>query len=213
MSTRRITLGLLPNLRTSGSRSCLFLSLGVCALTVAAIGGSRAAYLDVKAHAAQWLMEQAWEESLKHGEPVRPWSWADTRAAARLSYTLDEESDAQSLIVLDNASGEAMAFGPGLVAGNLANSGAQTIAVGGHRDTHLAFLEHANQQTRFDLQVADGRTLRYRFDSSFVVDSSKEILQISTDQAGLVLITCYPFNALQTGGPLRLITRAYLVNT
>ncbi|MFK7994797.1 MAG: class GN sortase [Granulosicoccus sp.] len=193
--------------------SYLILSLGLVTLILATISGSRAAYLDVKALASQWLMQRAWEDSLDNAEPAKPWSWADTKSTARLSYTLTENSAQQSLIVLDNASGEAMAFGPGLVAGKLANAASETIAVGGHRDTHLAFLEHANQQTRFELQIVDGRTLHYRFEDSFVVDSGKEILQIATDKPGLVLITCYPFNAMQTGGPLRLVTRARLVDT
>lgn len=191
----------------------LTLSLGLCVLTAAAISGSHAAYLGIKAYAAQRLLERAWTKSVEHNDPAKPWQWADITASARLSYALHDGAERKSLIVLDNASGEAMAFGPGLVAGELANISAETIAVGGHRDTHLAFLEHANSQTQFDVQVTDGRTISYRFESSFVVDSRSQLLQISTSQPGLVLITCYPFNALQTGGPLRLVTRARLIDT
>lgn len=194
-------------------RSSLTLLIGVCVLASAALTGSHATYLSVKAYAAQLLMNRAWATTLQHNNATKPWSWSDSKAVARLSYSLREETESQSLIVLDNASGEAMAFGPGLVAGKPANFLDETIAIGGHRDTHLAFLEHANVQTQFELQVADGRTLRYRFENSFIVDSRLHTLQIAADHPGLVLITCYPFNALQTGGPMRLVTRARLIDT
>lgn len=174
--------------------------------------GSRATYLYVKAQIAQTMLHQAWESSLEEQKPLKPWSWSDTTTAARLSYTLNDSDSEKSVIVLDNASGEAMAFGPGHVAGALDNASNATIALGGHRDTHLAFLEFADKQSMFELQVSSGKTLSYRFEDSFVVDSSTEQLQIATDAPGLVLITCYPFNALQTGGPLRLVVRAQLVD-
>ncbi len=182
------------------------------ALLLSGATGSRAAYLYVKAQLAQTMLHQAWARTLDAQQPIKPWSWADTTTAARLSYTLSDSDSGHSVIVLDNASGEAMAFGPGHVAGALDDASNTTIALGGHRDTHLAFLEFADKQSVFELQVPSGKTLTYHFEDSFVVDSSSQQLQIASDAPGLVLITCYPFNALQTGGPLRLIVRAKLVD-
>ncbi len=177
-------------------------------LVLSAASGSRAAYLYVKANAAQFLLEKAWASALIEQRPVKPWSWADTTTAAQLTYTLHDGRTLEKLIVLDNASGEAMAFGPGLVAGELHNAHRNTIVLGGHRDTHLAFLEFADTSTVFELQTSNGQTHQYRFDGSDVVDSSRHQLQVATNTPGLVLITCYPFNALQTGGPLRMVVRA-----
>lgn len=185
----------------------------VIAFLTSGATGTRAGYLYVKAHVAQVLLNNAWQETLDEQNPVKPWSWADTTTAARLSYTLSDSDKPSSVIVLDNASGEAMAFGPGHVAGELNNASQATVALGGHRDTHLAFLEFADAQTHFQLQVPSGQTLHYRFEDAFVVDSEKQQLQIATDAPGLVLITCYPFNALQTGGPLRIVVRATLIDT
>ena len=182
------------------------------ALLLSGATGSRAAYLYVKAQLAQTMLHQAWARTLDAQQPIKPWSWADTTTAARLSYTLSDSDSGHSVIVLDNASGEAMAFGPGHVAGALDDASNTTIALGGHRDTHLAFLEFADKQSVFELQVPSGKTLTYHFEDSFVVDSSSQQLQIASDAPGLVLITCYPFNALQTGGPLRLVVRAKLVD-
>lgn len=192
--------------------SAWLLVLSGIALLTSGASGSRAAYLYVKAHIAQTMLHQAWENSLDAQKPVKPWSWADTTTAARLNYTLNDSDSGNSVIVLDKASGEAMAFGPGHVAGALDNASNTTIALGGHRDTHLAFLEFADKQSVFELQVPSGKTLTYRFEDSFVIDSSTAQLQIAVDAPGLVLITCYPFNALQTGGPLRLVVRAQLVD-
>lgn len=177
-------------------------------LILAGVGSSGAAYISVKATLAQYLLERAWTQSSSKEQPQKPWHWADTATAARLTYTLNNKTESQSMIVLDNASGEAMAFGPGLVAGQISKASQMTVAIGGHRDTHLAFLEHATSDTRFELQLPDGSVLHYQFEDAFVVDSRSEQLQIATDHPGLVLITCYPFNALQTGGPFRLVARA-----
>ena len=184
------------------------LATGIIMLVLAGAGSSSAAYISVKAALAQYLLERAWTQSTNEAQPHKPWQWADTATAARLSYTLNNRSDSQSMIVLDNASGEAMAFGPGLVGGELGKASQMTIAIGGHRDTHLAFLEHASNDTRFELQLLDGSVQRYQFEDATVVDSRTTQLQIAIDRPGLVLITCYPFNALQTGGPLRLVARA-----
>ena len=177
-------------------------------LLLAGAGSSSAAYISIKATLAQYLLERAWTRSTSENQPTKPWRWADTATAARLSYTLNSGTQSRSMIVLDNASGEAMAFGPGLAAGEPGKASETTIAIGGHRDTHLAFLEHATSDTHFELQLLDGSVQRYQFEDAIVVDSRSEQLQIATDQPGLVLITCYPFNALQTGGPLRLVVRA-----
>lgn len=182
-------------------------------LVLSGLGSSGAAYISAKATLAQYLLERAWMRSSSTAQPHKAWHWADTAPAARLTYSLNEEAKRQSMIVLDNASGEAMAFGPGLVAGQLSKASRTTVAIGGHRDTHLAFLEHATEETQFELQLPDGSIQRYQFEDAFVMDSRADQLQIAADQPGLVLITCYPFNALQTGGPLRLVVRAKSLST
>ena len=98
-----------------------------------------------------------------------------------------------------------MAFGPGLVAGDPNNALEQTLAIGGHRDTPLAGLEHIHKNEPVELQTLDGLTHQYRLSHKRILDSSKDAISIATDAAGLVLISCYPFNATQTGGPLRMV--------
>ncbi len=166
--------------------------------------GAQATWISAKAWLAQQLLNSAWQTSRQQGVPGKPWQWADVSTVARLSIPAIDDS----LIVLSDASGEALAFGPGLVGGDPLQADTTTIAIGGHRDTHLAFLENLPAGELIELETTDGMTHHYRLTDKQVVDTRSQSLSISTDLPGLVLITCYPFNATQTGGPLRLVARA-----
>src|SRR5262245_5819805 len=71
-----------------------------------------ALYIRAKAELAQILLERAWTTTLATHQPTKAWTWADTWPVARLSFpNLD-----RSAIVLNEAGGEALAFGPAYVA-------------------------------------------------------------------------------------------------
>lgn len=178
----------------------------VMLLILACVSGGRAAWISSKAVVAQHLLEHSWESALVTGETSRPWPWADISTRAKLAVP----ELGVSHIVLDNSSGEAMAFGPGLVAGDPLHAANSTVALGGHRDTHLAFVEHLDESHTLLLENTRGMIQRYRLTGKRIVDTRRETIAISRQQAGLVLITCYPFNALQTGGPLRMVATAVL---
>jgi len=185
----------------SASRYTYLKLASVAILLVAfALAGS-SFYMSAKALLAQHLLHRAWEYSIRTGDNAKPWQWADMNTVARLSFPRSDKS----FVVLDSASGEAMAFGPGLVAGDPHSALKQTLAIGGHRDTHLAVLEHIDTNEPVELQTPDGLTHKYRLSYKRIVDSSKDTISIATDSAGLVLMTCYPFKATQTGGPLRMV--------
>jgi len=68
-----------------------------------------AVYIPAKAALAQVLLERAWDRARSGDANAKPWPWADVSPVAVLEVPrLDERS-----IVLEGASGEAMAFGPG----------------------------------------------------------------------------------------------------
>ena len=194
-----------PPRRARGGRAALALLLASALLLGGgALAGARAGWLAGKAQLAQHLLERAWQERRASGRPARPWPWADISPAARLHVP----HLARSLVVLQDASGEAMAFGPGLVAGSPGRAARESVALGGHRDSHLAFLEDLPIGAALILESADGMRHRYRLARTRVVDASRETLGIARDAPGLVLITCYPFRATQTGGPLRYVAIA-----
>ncbi|MDL0430928.1 class GN sortase [Marinobacter sp. TBZ242] len=167
--------------------------------TVLAVG----LWIPLKAIAAQELLELAWAESQARQQQTRPWPWADTWPVARL--TIPETG--QSLIVLDGAHGESLAFGPGQVLGNDDRAGPVVIA--GHRDTHFRGLQHLKTGSRVRLQSRDGDWRIFQVDRIRIVDSRHERIDTAKlPQNSLLLVTCYPFNGLENNGPLRYVVEA-----
>ena len=164
-----------------------------------------------KAQVAQWLIADAWEESLVlGGAPVKPWPWADTWPVARLrvpSLNVDQ-------YVLAGASGHALAFGPGHHSLTSLPGHGATSLLAGHRDTHFSFLRRLQRGTLIQVQTADGLTHGYRVDNVEIVDSQRSRFRLpELDSERLVLLTCYPFDAVTPGGPLRYLVSAEAVET
>ena len=78
----------------------------------------------------------------------------------------------------------------------------------GHRDTHFRFLREVHTNDQLDLTGSDGTTLHYRIVDQRVMDSRREFVPTGKDTQDLVLVTCFPFDAIQAGGPLRYVVRA-----
>ena len=160
-----------------------------------------AGWLDAKAWLAQHLIARAWQNTLAHGVPHRPWSWADTWPVARLTTP-----GGQQLYVLDSTSGQALAFGPGRLTGGSDDDTALVLA--GHRDTHFAFLEELVSGDALTVQLANGEHHTFRVTRHAIIDSQRQPLQIPANRQQLLLITCYPFDAVTPGGPLRYVVTA-----
>ncbi|EON92998.1 transpeptidase [Marinobacter lipolyticus SM19] len=177
----------------------LFLLMVMMSATILTAG----LWIPFKAVVAQELLELAWAESQARQTETRPWPWADTWPVARLS--LPELG--QSMIVLEGAHGESLAFGPGQVLGNAAGPGPVVIA--GHRDTHFSSLRHLEQGSELKLQTRSGRWYGYRVDNVRVVDSRYERIDTGLlDDDTLLLVTCFPFDSFDNRGPLRYVVEA-----
>lgn len=165
------------------------------------------AYIPAKAWVAQELMQRAWQRGESGVEQPAPWPWADTWPVARLSA----KSGEIELIVLEGASGRTLAFGPGrLSAGSLPGEVGNTV-IAGHRDTHFSFLRDVEVGESLVLETIAGRKHLYRVIGIDVVDSRRGSLQLDTEEAYLSLVTCYPFEARDPGGPLRLVVTAKML--
>ncbi len=178
----------------------------VCAvfLGIAAWHGGRAAWIEAKAHVAQRLMLRAWRSAQAGGADVRPWPWADTHPIARLTAPrlgVDQ-------LVLAGASGRSLAFGPGHLTGTALPGRFGNAVIGGHRDTHFAFLRELRVGDRLVVEEPDGRTQRYVVLSASIVDLSELGVAAATSDTRLTLVTCYPFDAIRPGGPLRYVVTA-----
>lgn len=162
------------------------------------------AYIHVKAQLAQVLIQRAWHRTLAGEREVRPWPWADTWPVARLVLA---EPDVD-VFVLAGANGRALAFGPGHRFGTPLPGEAGNSVVGGHRDTHLAFLRDVHAGTVARVQRQDGAWASYRVDETRVVDKRETWVMADDGASRLTLVTCYPFDALRAGGPLRYVVLA-----
>ncbi len=188
--------------RRTGRRPWLATALVLLGLGVWQLGGGLT--IHAKARLAQVLLERAWQATLAGGTAVRPWPWADTWPVARL--TVPEHGIDQ--IVLAGASGRSLAFGPGHVSASHAPGTAGHSVLGGHRDTHFAFLRDLEPGSLIQVQRPDGQWRDYRMQGSDIVDARTTSLQPLDGAAALTLVTSYPFDALVPGGPLRYLVFA-----
>ena len=161
-----------------------------------------AIWIPVKAEIAQHLLERSWLRTLA-GEPnAKPWPWADTRAVALLEVPRLGLRE----IVLEGSSGRNLAFGPTLL--NTAQLDDSTDRIlSGHRDTHFSFLKELKTGDLLRLHTVNA-IRDYRVSWQEAVDIRIQQLVIDNSIERLTLLTCYPFNAATTGGPLRWVVTA-----
>lgn len=176
--------------------------------SIALLGGTlwaagNAGYIAVKAELAQVLLQRAWHQSAGGTRPIRPWSWADTWPVAKLSFP-DQQQD---LLVLGGASGRNLAFGPAhLTRTPWPGDGGHTL-IAGHRDTHFARLGELEAGDQIALERA-GRRWRYVVTDAGVMHQDRGAELAEGPGESLVLVTCYPFVALDPGTPWRYVVRA-----
>ncbi len=161
--------------------------------------------VQAKAWLAPRLIERAWNRTMEEGgRPRRPWPWADTWPVARLRVP----GAGVERLVLDGDSGSALAFGPGHARASAPLGSAGLAVIGGHRDTHFAFLEQLDPDDLLRLQLPDGAWREYRVAGARIVDAGRTAIAPSQGVERLMLVTCYPFRALRPGGSLRYVVEA-----
>jgi sortase A len=164
----------------------------------------RGAGIPAKAWLAQELRGRAWDRA-GAGEPEpAPWPWADTWPVARL-IAADGRVD---LIVLEGGSGRTLAFGPGHLGGSAMPGATGNSVIAGHRDTHFSFLRDLAIGDALYVESVDGTRHRYTVVDLDVVDARRASVLLDSDDALLTLVTCYPFDAVRPGGPLRYVVTA-----
>ena len=176
-----------------------FLFVAACGLWLIGQG----AIIPLKAGLAQILLERAFAQSVATGRPVKPWPWADAAPVARISVPrLGVEQ-----IVLSGGSGEAMAFGPTLLAGGGRLGERGTADFAAHRDTHFRFLAELRPGDLIEVEEVTGRTTRYRARAGRIVRYDSFGIDRHAARPSIALATCWPIGG--TGrGPLRYVVRA-----
>ena len=166
-------------------------------------------YIQVKAMIAQNLLKSAWQSTLAGDSQVKPWPWADTWPVARLrvpALNIDQ-------IVLAGDHGSSLAFGPGQRVHEINDKATGLTMISAHRDTHFKFLKDVKLGQQIELQNEFGEVNTYQIEDMQIIDSEK--MGIRTPEQGhwLTLITCYPFNSIDSRGPLRYVVFAEEIET
>lgn len=163
-----------------------------------------ASWIHAKAILAQHLIASAWMQAPAGGTPRRPWPWADMRPVARLRVP----ARGVDLYVLDHASPRALAFGPAHVGGTAAPGSFGNTVLVAHRDTHFSFLRDLAVDDEINVESGRGARARYRVREVAIVDQGEARVLDEADAPQLTLITCYPFDAVRPGTPLRYVVVA-----
>ena len=165
-------------------------------------------WIHAKAELAQYLLQRAWERTLRGEAGATPWPWADTWPVARLRVP----AHGVDLIVLTGVSGRTLAFGPGYAPESAVMGAPGTAIVTAHRDTHFRFLERVRPGDEIVVELPGRSPARFRVEELAVVDARSATIRTDPRWSALVLMTCYPFDALVPGGPLRYVVTARAVD-
>lgn len=167
------------------------------------LSAGEAAYMLTKAQLAQHLIKRSWNTTGR-----APWPWADTRPVARLLIP-DIKLDSY---VLNGATGAILAFGPGMVSGSAIPGGNGITMIAAHRDTHFESLKTLSTGAIIQIQNTDKEWHQYRVTGTRVADARVDSIDPNPLESRMILVTCYPFDALIPGGPLRYVVEADLVS-
>jgi sortase A len=167
-------------------------------------------WVKAKAKLAQILLNQAFERTISStpGSGIKPWYWADMKPFARLQVPRLNVSS----IVLNNTSGEALAFGPGHMVNTPVPGENGTSVFAAHRDTHFSWLKNLQSGDRLNVERADGNKVSFKVTRSWIARYDESGVNADSSGKRLILSTCYPFDS-DTPGPLRYLVEAEIGNT
>jgi sortase A len=146
--------------------------------------------IPAKAAFAQHLLANAWQEAREGKKQAKPWPWADTWPIAKLTIS------GESTLVLSDAAGESLAFGPSHVSGSAMPGTKGTSVISAHRDTHFEVLKKVKLGDVVTLERPDGLTLSYKIQKTRVLSRPELSLPTDAGPDRLILVTCWPFDAV-----------------
>jgi sortase A len=161
-------------------------------------------WLPAKAELAQHLLNRAWDRTTDGDAAAKPWPWADTHPVARLTLP----GSHVPMTVLAGASGRNLAFAPTLLDGSAAPGTHGVTVIAGHRDTHFRQLATLAVGDKLSVERPDGSIYFYEVTDLDVVDSAHAELRLDAEESIVVLVTCWPFEAVTPGGSWRYVVTA-----
>ena len=183
----------------AASGNTLIARLLTAALLLAAFSQlAQFGWIHGKGLVGQRLMASAWADADDNGAGT-PWPGARTRPAARL-FVPELKLDR---LVVEGVATPNLAWGPGIEAGPNGH-----VLIAAHRDTHFRFLGDLEKGHRIQLERPAGVIRNWRVQESRIVDSRTTRLDMNAPGPLLTLVTCWPIDAIEAGGPLRLVVSA-----
>lgn len=181
-------------LRARGGVLVALLSITIGAAGLADVSGGAA--IKAKAALAQVLLKRAWARTLEGEAEVRPWPWADVWPVLKIEAPRHNVS----AIALSGVSGEAMAFGPGVMKGGVPAPGEPGLAViAAHRDTHFRFLKDVEIGDELIVTNAQGERMVFAVSQTRIVNAAQSGLYAGGAIPEIALVTCWPFDAVRRG--------------
>ena len=162
--------------------------------------------IEVKATVAQVLLAYSWNKSLKENKPYKPWSSFDGSPILKLEIPRYNISQ----IVLEGTSGQALAFGPAFHKESFLPSLNKITAISSHRDSHGEYIKNLKIGDILKLQDLDNNWHTYKIEEFLIVNVQEGVTINKKNR--LLLITCYPFDAILSGTPLRYIVSAIKID-
>lgn len=159
-------------------------------------------WIPAKAVLAQILLQRAWNISLQTQQPKKPWPWADIWPIGRLR----QPQLGVDLVVLEGASGEALAFGPGRLEGSSELNDNEHAVLAGHRDTSFTFLKDLQHGDKIFVESLTKQET-YTVQNTQVVSADTLYLERQRPNT-MSLITCYPFESIMPRTTLRYLVTA-----
>ena len=172
------------------------------------IGGGYFAYeglkIELKAKVAQVLLQYAWNKTLQTGRYYQPWSSFDGKPI----LLLEIPSHNIRQIVLNGTSGQSLAFGPSFHEESFLPHEQKVTIISSHRDSHGFFIKKLQLGEEIKLQDQYKKWHSYIIDDLLIINVQEENITIKINDQHLLLVTCYPFDAILSGTPYRYVVSA-----
>ena len=166
--------------------------------------GFQAFKIELKARVAQKLLQYAWYKTINTGEDQRPWKSFDGVPILRLTIPRHEVDQ----IVLSGTSGQALAFGPAFHEESVLPGDGGTTVLSSHRDSHGTYIKQLQKGDAIRLQDRSSQWHSYTVEDFAILNVKTDTIFAADAGEVLLIVTCYPFNALASGTPLRYVVSA-----
>ena len=160
--------------------------------------------IEIKARLAQVLLQHAWHKAIKTGEDQRPWKSFDGTPILRLTIPRHEVDQ----IVLAGTSGQALAFGPAFHEESKLPGAGGTTVLSSHRDSHGIYIKQLQKGDIIKLQDRFQQWHTYTIEDFSILNVKTDTISATNTTEVLLIITCYPFDTLTSGTPLRYVVSA-----